>query len=226
MGRTEQNGPGRPRETHEWFGTAFHSVTGMHHLDIRRSGNGVLVTAAPAEIDGAPGLWQLRLRSDDEGQGLSALGSALADGRAHVLGEGDGPALLFLPHHPDTGIGTLARVRPGPGPDDVRTERQAQRPMALWAEAGTNLLALLPFLDQDAPCGVWPPDGFTPCPGCARPVYDSSDIATVLGPPFPVTGLCRLCADGTTLRSVRAAGALVPEQQRAVLEAVSAVFPS
>ncbi|WP_327299987.1 hypothetical protein [Streptomyces goshikiensis] len=38
----------------KWFGTAFHSVLGMLHLDVRQSGNGILITSSPAEIDGAP----------------------------------------------------------------------------------------------------------------------------------------------------------------------------
>ncbi|WP_369780676.1 hypothetical protein [Streptomyces sp. R33] len=48
----------------------------MLHLDVRRSGNGILITSSPAEIDGAPASWQLRLRNDD-GQGLTEMGTAL-----------------------------------------------------------------------------------------------------------------------------------------------------
>ncbi|MCX4546761.1 hypothetical protein [Streptomyces sp. NBC_01565] len=80
MGRHKVHKPRAPRgeggQPTEWFGTAFHSVLGMLHLDVRRSGNGILITSSPAEIDGAPASWQLRLRNDD-GQGLTEMGTAL-----------------------------------------------------------------------------------------------------------------------------------------------------
>ncbi|MFI6150695.1 hypothetical protein [Streptomyces sp. NPDC051109] len=56
MGRHKQHKPRREnsvRPSTEWFGTAFHSVLGMVHLDVRQSGNGILITSSPAEIDGA-----------------------------------------------------------------------------------------------------------------------------------------------------------------------------
>ncbi|MCX5009457.1 hypothetical protein OG765_00300 [Streptomyces sp. NBC_00555] len=81
MGRHKLHKPRAPRgaggQPTEWFGTAFHSVRGMQHLDVRQSGNGILITSSPAEIDGAPASWQLRLRNDDDGQGLNEMGSAL-----------------------------------------------------------------------------------------------------------------------------------------------------
>lgn len=146
MGRQKRHKPRRPRggndqPTTEWFGTAFHSTEGMHHLDVRQSGNGILITSSPAEIDGAPASWALRLRNDDDGQGLNELGAALAAGRGHVQVMSEGPGhrtvLAFLPDHPEEGVGTLARVRTSEGPDgDVVFERSAERPMGLWAEAG------------------------------------------------------------------------------------------
>ncbi|WP_234384836.1 hypothetical protein [Streptomyces sp. MMG1121] len=46
----------------------------MQHLDVRQSGNGVLITSSPAEIDGIPASWPLRLRNDDDGQGCTRWG--------------------------------------------------------------------------------------------------------------------------------------------------------
>ncbi|MEU3407647.1 hypothetical protein ABZ766_27385 [Streptomyces sp. NPDC006670] len=57
MGRHKQHKPRRENSVQpstEWFGTAFHSDLGMVHLDVRQSGNGILITSSPAEIDGAP----------------------------------------------------------------------------------------------------------------------------------------------------------------------------
>ncbi|MER0429848.1 hypothetical protein AB0F05_36660 [Streptomyces microflavus] len=63
------------------------------------------------------------------------------------------------------------------------------------------------------------------CPGCYRPAYESSSSHTVVGAgPFPVIGLCRLCAEGSTLRSLRQADVPVDPQQRAVLETVAAAL--
>lgn len=48
MGRHKQHKPRRPRGGNdqpatEWFGTAFHSTKVMNHLDVRQSGNGILI---------------------------------------------------------------------------------------------------------------------------------------------------------------------------------------
>ncbi|WP_426570376.1 hypothetical protein [Streptomyces canus] len=234
MGRHKQHKPRRPRgesdrPATEWFGTAFHSTEGMQHLDVRQSGNGILITSSPAEIDGAPASWALRLRNDDDGQGLNELGTALAAGRGHgqVMSEGPGhrTVLAFMPNHPEDGVGTLARVRTSDGADgDVVFERSAERPMGLWAEAGEGLLRIVPLLGPDAP----PADELEDCrlcPGCYRPVYESSSSHTLIGAgPMPVIGLCRLCAEGTTLRSLRQADVPVDPQQRAVLETVAAAM--
>ncbi|MFD3549181.1 hypothetical protein ACFWUW_26860 [Streptomyces sp. NPDC058655] len=200
----------------------------MLHLDVRRSGNGILITSSPAEIDGSPASWQLRLRNDDDdGQGLYEMGAALEAGRGHVYSVSKEPGattvLTFLPNHPDEGVGTLARVRTSAGldGDDVVFERSAERPMKLWAEAGKNLLRIVPLLGPDAP----PADGVDdclPCPGCYRPVYDSSSSHTVIGAgPLPVFGLCRLCADGSTLRSLRQTDIPVDPEQRDVAAAMA-----
>ncbi len=45
--------------------------------------------------------------------------------------------------------------------------------MALWAEAGENLSRIVPLLGPDAPSTDEPED-CRPCPGCHRPVYESS----------------------------------------------------
>ncbi|TQJ85256.1 hypothetical protein FBY22_4008 [Streptomyces sp. SLBN-31] len=103
------------------------------------------------------------------------------------------------PNHPADGVGTLARIRTSDGPDgDVVFERSAERPMGLWTEAGEELLRIVPLLGPDAP----PADdleGCRLCPGCYRPVYESSSSHTLIGAgPMPVIGLCRLCAEGTS----------------------------
>ncbi|MFD5892368.1 hypothetical protein ACFWHQ_41450, partial [Streptomyces sp. NPDC060334] len=234
MGRHELHKPRAPRgegaQPAEWFGTAFHSVLGMVHLDVRSSGNGILIASSPAEIDGAPASWQLRLRNDDEGQGLTEMGTAMEAGRGHVYSVSEEPGaktvLAFLPNHPEQGVGTLARVRTSEGPDgDVVFERSVERPMAQWAEAGENLLRIVPLLGPDAPAGGGV-DDCLPCPGCYRPVYDSSSSHTLIGAtPFPPAGLCRLCADGSTLRSLRQAdGVPVDPEQLLVLETVAAAM--
>ncbi|MGJ5899235.1 hypothetical protein ACSCBZ_45960 [Streptomyces niveiscabiei] len=233
MGRHKQHKPRHPRRenvqpTTEWFGTAFHSTRGMQHLDVRQSGNGILITSSPAEIDGVPAAWPLRLRNDVDG-GLNEVGAALAAGRGHVFGVTEGPGhrtvLAFLPDHPEEGVGTLARVRAPEDPDgDVVFERSAERPMGLWAEAGENLLRIVPLLGPDAPPADEPEDCLL-CPGCYRPVYESSSSRTLIGAgPMPMIGLCRLCVEGTTLRSLRQADVPVDPQQRAVLETVAAAM--
>ncbi|MDJ0385199.1 hypothetical protein [Streptomyces sp. G-G2] len=234
MGRHKQHKPRRPQgesgqPTTEWFGTVFHSTEGMQHLDVRQSGNGVLITSAPAEIDGVPAAWPLRLRNEDDGQGLNELGAALAAGQGHVRVVSEGPGhrtvLAFMPNQPEDGLATLARVRTSGGPDgDVVFERSAERPMGLWAEAGENLLRIVPLLGPDAP----PADELEDCqlcPGCYRLVYESSSSHTLVGASLmPVFGLCRLCAEGTTLRSLRQADVPVDAQQLAVLETVAAAL--
>lgn len=232
MGRHKPHAPrGEGGQSTEWFGTAFHSVRGMQHLDVRQSGNGILFTSSPAEIDSTPASWQLRLRNDDDGQGLNEMGTAMKAGRGHIYSvteeRGAKTVLAFLPNPPEQGVGTLARVRTSEGPDDddVVFERSAERPMGLWAKAGENLLRIVPLLAPDSP----PADGVDdclPCPGCYRPVYDSSSSHTLIGAtPFPLAGLCRLCADGTTLRSLRQAdGVPVDPEQLVVLETVAAAM--
>jgi hypothetical protein len=96
--------------------------------------------------------------------------------------------------------------------------------MALWAETGQNLHRIVPLLGPDAPPADEPEEN-TPCPGCYRPVYESSSSGTLIGAgPLPLIGLCRLCADGTTLRSLRQADVPIDSRQRAVLESVAAVL--
>ncbi|MFJ2900751.1 hypothetical protein ACIO87_38630 [Streptomyces sp. NPDC087218] len=83
---------------------------------------------------------------------------------------------------------------------------------------------IVPLLGPDAPSAD-EPEGCRPCPGCCRPVYDSSASRILLGAgPMPVIGLCRLCADGSTLRSLRQADVPVDPQQRVVLETVAAAM--
>jgi hypothetical protein len=94
--------------------------------------------------------------------------------------------------------------------------------VGLWAEAGENLRRIVPLLGLDAPPADEPEDCLL-CPGCYRPVYDSSPSHNLIGP-VPMFGLCRLCADGPTLRSLRQADVPIDRQQRAVLEAVAAAM--
>ncbi|KJY41471.1 hypothetical protein VR41_12400 [Streptomyces sp. NRRL B-1568] len=226
MGRHKRQKPRRSPDVElerpEWFGTAFHSVDGMQHLDVRPSGNGILITATPAEGDGRPAQWQLRLRNEDGGQGLRDLGTALVAGRAHLFGLYGENFLAFTPDIPDEGVGALVRAREVTGGSEagVVVERRAERPMALWAEAGENLLRLLPLLNtaETVPTEV---ENCEPCPGCGRPVYDSSLSFTLLGP-VPLSGLCRLCAEGTTRRLLTESGVPVARRHQYVLEAAAA----
>ncbi|MFG2715318.1 hypothetical protein ACGFX2_32865 [Streptomyces goshikiensis] len=235
MGRHKQHKPRHhPRDdgdqpAKEWFGTSFHSTEGMHHLDVRQSGNGILITCSPAEVDGVAAAWSFRLVNDDNGRELTELGSALASGQGHTMVVDQGPgfetALVFLPDHPEENVGTLARVRAVEGAEDVLTvERRAERPMGLWVEAGEGLRRIVPLLGLGP--GAPPADELGNCrlcPGCYRPVYESAASQVLIGP-VPVIGLCSLCAEGTTLRSLRQAGVPIDPQQRAVLEAVAAAL--
>jgi hypothetical protein len=213
----------------EWFGTAFHSIAGMQHLDVRQSGNGILITSAPAEVDGVLAGWPLRIRNDDDSQGLTELGTALASGQPHgIVGEtgaGSEQVLMFIPNHPEEGVGTLARVRTEDGPDGaIVFEGRAERPMALWAVAGENLRRIVSLLGPDTPPADEPEESM-PCPGCYRPVYESSSSGTLISAgPLPVIGLCGLCVNGTTLRSLQQADVPLDALQRAVLESVAAVL--
>lgn len=63
------------------------------------------------------------------------------------------------------------------------------------------------------------------CSGCYRPVYESSSSHTLIGAGLlPLMGLCRLCAGGSTLRSLRQADVPIDTRQRAVLETVAAAL--
>lgn len=63
------------------------------------------------------------------------------------------------------------------------------------------------------------------CPSCYRPVFESSSSRALIGAgPTPVIGLCRLCAERTTLRTLRQMDVPVAPQQRAVLETVAAAM--
>ncbi|WP_405204075.1 hypothetical protein OG795_00055 [[Kitasatospora] papulosa] len=184
--RHKQRKPRRPQgesgqPATEWFGTAFHSIEGMQHLDVRHSGNSILITSSPAEIDGVPASWPLRLRNDG-GSGLNEVGAALAAGRGHVVGVTEGPGhktvLAFMPDHPEEGVGTLARVRTPEAPDGESSSME--RGTTDGAEAGESLLRILPLLGPDAP----PADELEDCrlcPGCYRPVYESSSSHTLVG---------------------------------------------
>lgn len=222
MGREKARKPRRERGRNrpDWSGTAFHSTSGMHHLDVRASGDGVLITASPAEVDGSAAVWQVRLRNDDT-DALRAFGAALASGALHGLhlDDDDRQALIFIPDDPSAGVGSLVRATRKDGQEEVPVDRRAERPLALWAEAGANLLRILDTLDL-ADATTTDDSVFTPCPGCARPVFGDDPALTFIGP-VTVPGLCRLCADGITSRHIDLCP-LTP-QQRVVLDAVAAV---
>ncbi|MFE6496287.1 hypothetical protein [Streptomyces sp. NPDC057748] len=96
--------------------------------------------------------------------------------------------------------------------------------MKLWAEAGENLSRIVTLLGPHSPSAD-EPENCRPCPGCYRPVYESSASHNLIGTgPMPVLGLCRLCAEGTTLRLLRQADVPVDPQQHAVLESVAAAM--
>ncbi|MCX4736923.1 hypothetical protein [Streptomyces sp. NBC_01363] len=101
-----------------------------------------------------------------------------------------------MPNHPEEGVDTLARIRTSEGRDSgVVFERSAERPMELWADAGEHLVRIVPLLGPHA----LPADELEDCrlcPGCYRPLYESSSSHTLIGAgPMPVIGLCRLCAE-------------------------------
>lgn len=113
--------------------------------DARQSGNGILITSTPAEIDGVAASWPLRLRNDVDGR-LNRVGAALAAGRGHVFGVTEGPGhrsvLAFMPDHPEEGVGTLARVRTPEDPNGPscagtpRTSSAGSRPSS-WQDLRT-----------------------------------------------------------------------------------------
>ncbi|MET8704186.1 hypothetical protein ABZW10_35850 [Kitasatospora sp. NPDC004723] len=205
----------------EWFGSAVHSTQGLMHLDVRPAGNGLLITSSPAEAGDRTEAWQLRLRNDDGGQGLRDLAGAFRTGSQHALG-GTDRWLAFFPDPQQPGIGSLVSARPGPDPEGpAEILRRADRPLTLWAEAGTAMDSIIASLDTTLPPEQWTPEDVMACPGCLRPVYDSThSIGMFLGAGMPIGGLCRFCVSGQTLRTVRDAGLVIPEQQRAVLEAM------
>lgn len=62
--------------------------------------------------------------------------------------------LVSLPVHLKEGVGTLARLRAVAEIDGgVTIERRAERPIALWTEAGENLRRIVPLLIPNAPPG-------------------------------------------------------------------------
>ncbi|MBB5109147.1 hypothetical protein [Streptomyces spectabilis] len=81
---------------------------------------------------------------------------------------------------------------------------------------------------SEGPPDAPPPDELEDCllcPGCCRPVYESSASHALVGAgPMPLFGLCKLCAEGTTLRSLRQTDVPVDPQQHAVLETVAAAM--
>ncbi|MCX5215592.1 hypothetical protein OG689_41295 [Kitasatospora sp. NBC_00240] len=206
----------------EWFGSAVHAVAGLMHLDVRAAGNGLLLTASPAESGDRSAAWQLRLRNNDGGQSLRELAAAFRAGTAYQLGAGDRYYAFFpAPHQP--GIGSLVNARFGPDPEAApEILCRADRPLALWAEAGTAMEGIIADLDTTLPPERWEQEEALVCPGCLRPVYDSTQFSGMfIGAGMPIAGLCQFCVSGETLHTVREAGLVLPEQQRAVLEAMA-----
>ncbi|MGW4806445.1 hypothetical protein [Kitasatospora sp. NPDC004272] len=207
----------------EWFGSAVHTHLGLMHLDVRAAGNGLMITASPAESDDGTEAWQLRLRNDsDNGQALYDLAESFRTGTPYALGNDD-RWLAFFPDPEQPGVCSLVSARPGPDPDGpAEILRRADRPLELWAEAGTAMDGIISDLDTTLPPEHWDAEDALACPGCQRPVYDSTaSIATFIGPGKLIAGLCRFCLNGKTLQTVRDEGVLLPMQQHAVLEALA-----
>ncbi|MGY0466939.1 hypothetical protein ACW14Y_42770 (plasmid) [Kitasatospora sp. cg17-2] len=205
----------------EWFGSAVHSTQGLMHLDVRAAGNGLLLTAFPAEAGDRTAAWQLRLRNNDSAL-LNEVAAALRAGTGHQFGMGDRYYAFFpAPHQP--GIGSLVHARFRPDPEAApEILIRADRPLALWAEAGTAMEEIITNLDTTLPPEHWEQEDARTCPGCLRPVYDSTEfVGMFIGAGMPIVGVCRFCMSGQTLSMVRAAGLMIPDQQRAVLEAMA-----
>ncbi|MGW2543805.1 hypothetical protein ACWC5I_23735 [Kitasatospora sp. NPDC001574] len=210
------------QSTTEWFGSSVHSTQGLMHLDVRAAGNGILITSSPAEAGERTEAWQLRLRNDDGGQGLRDLAAAFRTGTPHILGD-PSSAVAFFPDPQEPGVGSFVRSRPGPDPEGpAEILRRADRPLHMWAEAGTAMDGIIAGLDTNLPPERWEPESVRACTGCLRPVYDSTtSMGMFIGAGIPISGLCRFCVSGQTLRIVRETGLVIPEQQRAVLEAMA-----
>ncbi|MFC6593248.1 hypothetical protein [Kitasatospora paranensis] len=143
----------------EWFGSAVRADLWLIHLDVRAAGNGLLVTVSPAEVGYPAMARQLRLRNDDGGQGLRDLAAAFRTGTQHALGGGTDRWLAFFPDPQQPGFGTLVSARPGPdpeGPADIL--RRADRPLTLWADAGTAMDGIIESLDTTLPPEQWDPE--------------------------------------------------------------------
>ncbi|WP_405015758.1 hypothetical protein OHV05_00635 [Kitasatospora sp. NBC_00070] len=200
----------------------MHGAQGLMHLDVRVAGDGLLITSSPVEVDGAPGMWRLRLRNDNGGRDLRELAAAFRRGTAYVLGDQGGASgpVTFFPDPGQPGVGSLVRTRPVDPEDEGSGElvRRADLPLPLWAEAGFAMVPILAVLDTGVPSERWDQEDVLACPGCRRPVYGKEATTGVLvGGAFPLVGLCRICVSGQTLRAVRETGLLIPEQQRVVL---------
>ncbi|MER5868030.1 hypothetical protein [Kitasatospora sp. NPDC002040] len=212
---------GSGRGITEWFGSAVHGTQGLTHLDVRAAGNGILLTASPAEAGDRTEPWKLRLPNND-GALLREVAAAFRTGAGYQFGKGDGYYAFFpAPHRP--GIGSLIQARFGPDPEAApEILIRADRPLELWAEAGTAMEGIIAGLDTTLAPERWEREEALECPGCLRPVYDSTEsIGMFVGAEMPIVGLCRFCVSGETMSTVRAAGLEIPEQQRAVLEAIA-----
>ncbi|MCP2314201.1 hypothetical protein [Kitasatospora paracochleata] len=200
----------------------MHAVAGLMHLDVRAAGNGLLLTASPADVGDHAQAWQLRLRNNDGGRSLRELAAAFRDGSEYQWGIGD-QWFAFFPAPQQPGIGSLVNARPGPEPEGpAEILCRSDRPLELWAEAGTAMDDIIAGLDTALPPEQWVFEDASACPGCQRPVYDSTESTGMfIGAGMPIGGLCRFCLSGETLHTVREAGLVLPGQQRAVLEAMA-----
>ncbi|MEU2729589.1 hypothetical protein ABZ650_17895, partial [Streptomyces griseoviridis] len=70
-------------------------------------------TSSPAEIDGVPAAWPLRLRNDDDGQGLNEVGLPSPPSRRPLF---PAPAARCSPVPPPAVPPSAAPCSPGRGP--------------------------------------------------------------------------------------------------------------
>ncbi len=212
----------------DWYATVLHNDDGLHHLDLRAIGNSIQLTVSPADIEGTVGVWQVRLRNNEDGQALRRLAQALrADAPyGQFDAEDEDRVLAFIPGSSPFDAGELVLGLAEIGPDGVQYLRSAELPMHLWTRAADVIEELIPRLDPAAPHEDWRFPEFTMCPGCARPMFPDMWAGVLIHDPdgpIRADSACYHCMSGHTLRNLDKCGFTIPEQQRSLLEALNVV---